>query len=323
MNKKDRDSQFSFTATGNASIRLAYWDQGAYIRELIVSGMPPAGSVAATEQAPKSTSEINPEGVAPSKDADTKAKKRKAAETTQAANKKVMPSHLQFWKNRHAELHGIEAKPSADSNATEEQQSAHDSTEAAHTTQSYADMNRKCCYLCSRQFKTEAEVNKHERLSDLHRNNLGDENLKAKALAKLAKSGITTKPLPADDTPEYRDRARERRKAYNQPKKPTQTPTKPPVAAAPAEPEEPRQSKGASLLGKMGWSQGQGLGAHGTGMTAPIATEIYAAGVGLGVEGAKMGDAADEAERRTKGGYEGFLEKVKEGARDRWKELGE
>ena len=43
----------------------------------------------------------------------------------------------------------------------------------------------------------------------------------------------------------------------------------------------PVPSKGAALLGKMGWTAGEGLGAQGTGRTDVIVTELYTQGVGL------------------------------------------
>lgn len=194
----------------------------------------------------------------------------------------------------------------------------------APPTLSYADLNKKCCYLCTRQFKTEAEVNKHERLSKLHQDNLQNEELKAKALVKLGKPAAATEA----ETSEYRDRAKERRVAFNQPKQPKKISTeireaKAKTATPPAEEDAPKpvQSKGASLLGKMGWTAGAGLGAQGTGSVAPIATELYAQGVGLGAEGGKIGDAADEASRNTKGGYAEFLERTKDKAKARFESL--
>ena len=71
----------------------------------------------------------------------------------------------------------------------------------------------------------------------------------------------------------------------------------------------------------MGWTSGQGLGAQGEGMTAPIATDMYVSGVGLGAEGGKMGDAVEEAGRNTKSGYEGFLERGREKAKERFEAL--
>lgn len=57
-------------------------------------------------------------------------------------------------------------------------------------------------------------------------------------------------------------------------------------------------------------------------MTAPVQTDMYVQGVGLGAAGGKVGDAVGEAARMTKGGYEGFLERTKEGAKERFERLG-
>ncbi len=191
-----------------------------------------------------------------------------------------------------------------------------------------------CCYLCARQFKTEAEVNKHERLSQLHKDNLKSDDAKAKALAKLAKAAGAAAAAaagPAEEGSEYRDRAKERRAAYNQPKKPAPTSAKTSGAGTSAaedsaEPEKPTTttttSKGAALLSKMGWNAGQGLGAQGTGATAPIATELYVQGVGLGALGGKVGDATEEASRNTKGSYDVFIERTRDRAKERFERMG-
>ncbi|KMU88810.1 hypothetical protein CIHG_06478 [Coccidioides immitis H538.4] len=71
----------------------------------------------------------------------------------------------------------------------------------------------------------------------------------------------------------------------------------------------------------MGWSAGKGLGAQGTGMTAPVATELYVQGVGLGAQGSKVGDAVQEASRNTRGRYDEFLEKTKDLARERYEKM--
>lgn len=194
--------------------------------------------------------------------------------------------------------------------------------ESSTPTQSYADLSKKCCYLCSRQFKTEAEVNKHERLSQLHRDNLKNEDLVSKAEAKMVRSCITHTNL-AEDTSEYRDRAKERRAAFGASKK-ISLPLKKSATKPDKDTKEdltPVPSKGASLLGKMGWSSGEGLGAQGTGMTAPIVTDMYVQGVGLGAQGGKIGDAAEEAERNTKGGYGEFLERTKDKAKERFERM--
>ena len=57
-------------------------------------------------------------------------------------------------------------------------------------------------------------------------------------------------------------------------------------------------------------------------MTAPISTELYAEGVGLGMEGAKLGDAAEEAARATKSDYKAFVGMTKDKARERYEKMG-
>ncbi|KAL2008987.1 hypothetical protein VTN00DRAFT_7181 [Thermoascus crustaceus] len=308
--------RFTFSPLSNPSMKLAYWDEEAYVTELRVSTEEDDAGKSKSERTAAGQSEGATKA---SRDAE-KTKKRKADAAASAGIKKLaVPSHLQFWSDRHAELHGIQRKDGEDktggdsaSNAGSDGGSA-DST--APPTQSYADPNRNCCYLCMRQFKTTAEVNRHERLSQLHRDNLQNEELKAKAMAKLEKHGVVHQP-----TTEYRDRAKERRQAFGSFKQPTKA--KP--AAQPKEEEAPpvqAPSKGASLLSKMGWSEGSGLGAQGTGMTAPIPTEVYAQGVGLGAQGSKLGDATEEAGRNTRNRYDEFLERTKETARERYERL--
>jgi len=188
---------------------------------------------------------------------------------------------------------------------------------------SYANLEKKCCYLCSRQFKTEAEVNRHERMSDLHRDNVKNEDLVSRAMTKMVKAGIISS-ASADDGSEYRDRAKERRAAFGGGKKislPLQKSASKPEEEVQDEPA-PVPSKGASLLGKMGWSAGEGLGAQGAGMTAPIATDMYVQGVGLGAQGGKMGDAVTEADRNTKGNYGDFLQQTRDKAKQRFESMG-
>lgn len=145
----------------------------------------------------------------------------------------------------------------------------------------------------------------------------------AKASAKVAKAAAAH----AEGTPGYRDRAKERRLAFGTPS--TASKKAPPPSSKSDEnkgseevEKPPPPSKGASLLGKMGWSAGEGLGAQSSGMVAPVETNMYVQGVGLGAQGGKVGDALDEAERNTKGGYEGFLERTKEKAKERFERMG-
>ena len=329
---------FTISASTNPALKIAYWDENAYVKELSTSteGLEESKSTALKHGTASNRKKAS-EKV--SKDSEHKKKKKKVEDATNGTMKNTLPSHLQFWTNRHAELHGIEpisaitephsdkAKPKPSSNI--------DATEQPHQ-QSFADPDKHCCYLCSRQFKSAVEVNKHERLSTLHQDNLKNEDLKAKALTKLQKAGVPTTD-PSQSESDYRDRAKERRTSFNQPKQagfkpPTKTTslshtTGPstsdplPVSDGPMSSSPPTKSKGASLLGKMGWTAGSGLGAQGTGSTAPIATDLYAQGVGLGAEGGKLGDAVEEANRSTKGDYAEFASRTRDRARERFEKL--
>ncbi|KAL4946100.1 hypothetical protein BDV06DRAFT_235347 [Aspergillus oleicola] len=307
MNPTAGTEKFTFSPLNNPAMKLMYWDEDAYVNELMVS----------TEEAPQQPKpavqgQSDPKTKDPA--ASDKAKKRKADATSTASGTKkmAMPSHLQFWSNRHAELHGIK-KESGDNKSDQ------NADATAPPRQSYADPNRNCCYLCMRQFKSAPDVNRHERLSQLHRGNLLREEAVTRATNKLIKHGIIPQP------PEYRDRARERRQAFgrsskNTSAKPAPVPERDRSPSPAAEPMP--TSKGASLLSKMGWSAGSGLGAQGTGMTAPITTEVYAQGVGLGAQGGKLGEASEEAARNTRGRYEEFLEKTRQTARERYESMG-
>ncbi|KAI9740958.1 MAG: hypothetical protein M1818_004564 [Claussenomyces sp. TS43310] len=308
-------SKFTFSPLSNSSVKLMYWDEAAYVSELVTVKSDRSALAKAKESlSAKMAAAAASEGLV--NEGEAKGKKRKADKDVPSNSKKVVAPHLQFWSNRHAELHGLPAKDPNDK--AEEAPKADQSPTEDPPAHSFADLRRKCCLLCSRQFKTEAEVNKHERVSQLHRDNMLNEDLKAKALAKLAKSGIL-----AEDSSMYRDRAKERRQAFNQPKQPAAQHSKGQKGAANLEDEEVviAPSKGAALLGKMGWTAGEGLGAQGTGRTEAISTELYTQGMGLGAEGGKIGDAIEEANRSTKGSYADFVSKSKDKAKERFERM--
>jgi len=324
-------ASFTFSPLSNPSVKLMYWDEAAYASELITTPIrePSALKSKESEHAKLAAAAAHEGLVTGIREGEPKAKKRKIEKDAAITNKKVVAPHLQFWTNRHAELHGLEPKDdkstSLDSlpNSTPAQGNSKKMSvdPEAPPTQTFADLERKCCFLCSRQFKTEAEVNKHERMSQLHRDNMRNEDLVAKALAKLNKSADTG----VDSA--YRDRAKERRQAFNQPKQPAAQHARPSKEEAQAKSsakeveQAPAPSKGAALLGKMGWTAGEGLGAQGTGRTDAITTELYSQGVGLGAEGGKLGDAIEEGQRQTKGSYAEFLSKTKDKAKERFESL--
>lgn len=318
LNSTAANARFAFSPMGNPSLKLQYWDEEAYVTELIVTPLEKSDhSTQATQQALATN-----EGLKSTADTD-KAKKRKPQPDPSTASKKATPSHLQFWSNRHAELHGLQKKPDSDAMS-----SSSDSFNPP--SRSFADPTRHCCYLCMRQFPSSAEINKHERLSDLHRANLKDEVKVNRAEHKLEKHGITIESQRTasgtqetdDQKQEYRDRAKERRKIYGVVNKKGEQVNAPSTSKekAPSPPPAAPPSKGANLLAKMGYT-GAGLGASGEGMTAPLQQDVYVAGVGLGAQGGKLGDAVEQAERNTKGDYGEWVAQGRDKMRERYKNM--
>ncbi|GAO52468.1 hypothetical protein SAICODRAFT_171139 [Saitoella complicata NRRL Y-17804] len=355
--------EYSFP--GPNGIRLAYWDQGAFCSEYVV---PVEGEAAIANEnaeddamkafyaevgmstftsgpaAPEAGAMVNdpysstPMTVAPSaateqssSTADDKAKKaqgtkKRKAEVVPTTSRKMAP-HLQKWAEKQQELRAAEAVKLGTSTPTT-------TTTAADPDEieDWADLGLMACILCARQFKTEDEIRKHERLSELHKNNLADATVKAKAAAKLRK--LRAKPAaeqlfakPADESEAgagggYRDRAWERRQQFNQPSRPPPPPQPsstrpPPRSPSPPQPPPP-PSKGASLLAKMGWTSGQGLGSQNQGRVEAIKGQGYVPGVGLGMAGGKKEEVGDAHSRPgEEGTYKAYLEKGKERARAR------
>lgn len=310
--------RFTFSPLHNPAIKLKYWDDAGYVSLLVLANESATTDSSHNRPTGKQSSDAGGGGFA--KD-DSKNKKRKAEKEALPVLKKAVAPHLQFWSNRHAELHGIQRENEEGDGAAKEQPFPL-GEDNSKTTRSFADLTRNCCLLCARQFKTQAEVHKHERLSQLHQDNMKNEALVRKALGKLEKAAIRDATEDTDSAA-YRDRAKERRQAYSQPKQPAaqhgSAVTEKALATSPT--EKPETSKGAALLGKMGWTSGTGLGAQGTGRTEIISTELYAQGVGLGAEGGKVGDAAEEANRSTQGSYAAFVQKSKDKAKERYERM--
>ena len=329
LNPSPLDEQYTFNPLINRSLKIAYWDDGAYVKELTVTEAPSEEQERMPSRTDLAAAAASSEGLA-----TEKAKKRKQEAVASSSSKKATPSHLQFWSNRHAELHSIKEKQSSNGNSNQASSFPAGSTPEAGaapalTKQSFADSARNCCYLCQRQFTTTAEVNKHERLSELHRSNLKDETIVARGMAKLEKHGLPIRSSDNASTAEYRDRARERRKVHGVVNKSGQSVQQKAGNASAPKPkldgdsdDDPfPQSKGASLLSKMGYTSGSGLGASGDGRTEVLNQDVYVAGVGLGAAGGRVGDAMKEAERNTKGDYAGFAEKTRDTARERYNKM--
>lgn len=201
-------------------------------------------------------------------------------------------------------------------------------------TISYVDREKVCCLLCMMKYKSLDDLNTHER-SRNHKTAMEDEEKVKKGKERLAKRGLLSQLGSTSDDGakqadaeggQYRDRAKERRDVYNQPNRPStqDAPRKDKnPAIKPREPTPPpAKSKGSTMLAKMGWTSGQGLGAKGEGRTEVIETNAYQEGVGLGAEGGKLGDAAELAQKRTTNSYAEYLSSAQDKARERYNRLG-
>lgn len=101
FNPADDPDKFCFSPLGNAATKLAYWDKEAYASVLLVSSGASQQATAATESITKSAADLaaaaaEGEGLLPpGKEAELKAKKRKAEAATAAAKpKKVLFNHF-------------------------------------------------------------------------------------------------------------------------------------------------------------------------------------------------------------------------------------
>ncbi|WRT65424.1 uncharacterized protein IL334_002367 [Kwoniella shivajii] len=168
-----------------------------------------------------------------------------------------------------------------------------------------AATGKVACLLCQRQFKTEEILKKHTNQSDLHKTNLADVNVREAGMRRKAGISSSDSPSAAEASqPKYRDRAAERRVAFNQPSMPIpeespswqleqakkrkfaegpkpSLPTPPPPAPV-VEPGKDESNVGNQLLAKMGWKAGTGLGRESEGRVDPILVQQFENRAGLG-----------------------------------------
>jgi RNA-binding protein 5/10 len=176
----------------------------------------------------------------------------------------------------------------------------------------YSDVQasgKVACLLCQRALPSAEVMRKHVLTSELHKTNLANPSVveagKKRKQASLAKLS-TTPDLTGngEDQPKYRDRAAERREVFNQPEKPhymdrvaLSIPSGPPkrkFAEGPKEPSPPPEpglapgvdesNKGNTLLTKMGWAAGTGLGKGKEGRVEPIEVKLLGERAGLGAK---------------------------------------
>ncbi|XP_070132812.1 RNA-binding protein 5 isoform X2 [Drosophila bipectinata] len=151
----------------------------------------------------------------------------------------------------------------------------------------YVDFQKLTCLLCKRAFQSQDILQKHLKMSNLHKENL----------AKLQpnQGGANN-----DEGFSYRDRAKERRLKYGESDPPPpnhsrerfeqQIKTLQSSSSVAATASLPISSSnvGSRLMQKMGWSEGQGLGRKNQGRTQIVEAEGRSNNVGLGNKSGKL-----------------------------------
>uniref|UniRef100_T1PDD3 G-patch domain protein n=1 Tax=Musca domestica TaxID=7370 RepID=T1PDD3_MUSDO len=161
----------------------------------------------------------------------------------------------------------------------------------------YVDFQKLTCLLCKRAFQSLEILQKHLKMSNLHKENLAKMN-SSRAAGGGGGAGSSMHMDGDKDSLaaalSYRDRAKERRQKYGEYDPPPPNPsreffekeikslTSRTSEAAPVMPIG-SNNVGNRLLQKMGWSEGQGLGRKNQGRTNIIEANTRNSTAGLGV----------------------------------------
>lgn len=95
FNVTESNAKFTISPLGNTATKLAYWDEEAFVTELIVSSVTPTLAAPANENPARSASDraaatVEKEGLLkPGKESEARAKKRKAEANDANKSKKV------------------------------------------------------------------------------------------------------------------------------------------------------------------------------------------------------------------------------------------
>ncbi|KAJ3051837.1 hypothetical protein HK097_007153 [Rhizophlyctis rosea] len=233
-------------------------------------------------------------------------KDKKKKGTTTIAGKK-MAKQIARWQVKKEELKAARESLDAKEEAGEEEAPVQEdlSDEAllaklppdTDINEKHSDTNLTACLLCQRQFKQAKDLQKHFVKSDLHKTNLAE--YKQRQIVELREKLVAQQQQA---TQQYKDRAAERRKMFGQPERikvgrPGWGGKKggrgngfngdaggyqPPAFQQSIDQSLGADNIGNRMLQKMGWKEGQGLGAQGTGIVAPVQAESYTRGAGLG-----------------------------------------
>ena len=145
------------------------------------------------------------------------------------------------------------------------------------------DWEKLACLLCKRQFQSKEKLNKHNTLSDLHKQNILEWR---KQNAGAAEMGGSSRSQEGNSF-QYRDRAKERRNKFGDDDKPVPNKFKEKYLKALDEvtvtggasetanmPKIGEENVGNRMLQKMGWKDGLGLGKKNQGRTEIITVRI-------------------------------------------------
>ena len=167
-------------------------------------------------------------------------------------------------------------------------------TSSSVSERDYVEFDKLTCLLCKRAFQSLEILNKHLKMSNLHKENLQKYNL-SKGLGgdtggSSSNNGSGAYAAASGSNLSYRDRAKERRLKYGESDPPPpnrsrerfekeiqkhtiaiQAQTSNKLASTPIG----ENNVGNRLLQKMGWSEGQGLGRSNQGRTNIIEVSFY------------------------------------------------
>ena len=178
----------------------------------------------------------------------------------------------------------------------------------------FADTHQLICRLCQRQFKSQEILSKHISASDLHKQNLENH------IEQLRKEQGSEDGLEDVEQKHYRDRAEERRKVFKDSDVPPglHRANEERAVFEQSRPPEvglgPRAEIGAKLLQQMGWSEGERLGKHKSGLQVPVEVQLRPSGLGLGAESTHILPSVSNLP-------DSYKETVKASARSRFEHL--
>ncbi|KAJ1329954.1 hypothetical protein BSLG_009847 [Batrachochytrium salamandrivorans] len=232
---------------------------------------------------------------------------------------------LQKWQNKQAELKDFDVvefdreRDGHVDSVTEEALMMRLPSDSA-VNDEHSDLSIMACLLCQRQFKSADDLRKHQIKSALHKTNL--QSLRQKQLEKLREQ------IQSDQAASKKRRKQQQwntKSGFNAVSALSHGQTAgatPAVVSSSTRTEIGEDNIGNRMLQKMGWKAGQGLGAGGEGIVAPVEAKAYAAGAGIGASAALT--MADLSEMNANGRDPNtYSERMRRAARHRLANMAE